>query len=49
VAYPLSLRHVEEMMQERGVVVDTPLCIAGQPKCCRCWPPFFGGANDPLA
>jgi putative transposase len=22
VAYPLSLRHVEEMMQERGVFVD---------------------------
>ena len=24
VAYPLSLRHVEEMMQERGVFVDHP-------------------------
>jgi len=22
VAYPLSLRHIEEMMQERGVFVD---------------------------
>ena len=22
VAYPLSLRHIAEMMQERGVVVD---------------------------
>ena len=22
VAYPLSLRHIEEMMQERGVLVD---------------------------
>src|SRR5450759_4665677 len=24
VAYPLSLRHIEEMMQERGVFVDHP-------------------------
>jgi transposase-like protein len=28
-AYPLSFRHLEEMMQERGVFVDTPLYIAG--------------------
>jgi transposase-like protein len=24
-AYPLSYRHLEEMMQERGVAVDQPL------------------------
>jgi transposase-like protein len=28
-AYPLSFRHLEEMMQERGVFVDAPLYIAG--------------------
>ena len=48
VAYPLSLRHVEEMMQERAFSLTTRPCIAGQSKCCQCWPPFFGGANEQL-
>ena len=28
IANPFSLRHVEEMMQERGVSLTTPRCIA---------------------
>jgi len=49
VAYPLSLRHVEEMMQSEAFSLITPPCIAGQSKYCQCWPPFSGGANDQLA
>ena len=44
-AYPLSLRHIEEMMAERGVVVDhatvhrwsvsgKPLASLPHPSCC---------------
>jgi hypothetical protein len=29
VAYPLSYRHIEELMEERGVEVDTPPSSAG--------------------
>jgi transposase-like protein len=28
-AYPFSLRNLEEMMAERGVLADHPLCTAG--------------------
>jgi len=30
VAYPLSFRHVEEMVQERVFQSTTPLCMAGR-------------------
>jgi len=49
VAYPLSLRHIEEMMRERGVLWTTPQCTAGRSRWCRCWPPYFVGASTPLA
>ena len=29
-AYPLSLRNLEEMMSERGVIIATLPCIAGR-------------------
>ena len=29
-AYPLSLRHLEEMMQERASLSTTPPCTAGR-------------------
>ena len=48
-AYPLSLRHIEEMMAERGVCVDqsiTPRFIAGRSRSCRCWPRRFDDARD---
>ena len=36
VAYPLSLRHVEEMIAKNAVYsLTTPPCIAGQSKFCR--------------
>ena len=46
-AYPLSLRHIEEMMAERGVAWRsiTPTCIAGRPRSCLCSPQCFAGAN----
>jgi len=50
VAYPLSLRHIEEMIAKSAVFsLTTPLCIAGQSRWCRCWPPYFVGASTPLA
>ena len=50
VAYPLSLRHVEEMIAKTAVCsLITPPCIAGLFVCCRCWLPFCGGACPPLA
>ncbi len=48
-AYPLSFRHLEEMMAERGVSVDTQRCIAGRSRFCRCWQRCFDGASAPLA
>src|SRR5450759_5327566 len=45
VAYPLSLRHIEEVMQERGVLLTTPRSIAGRSRCCRCWQSYFVGAS----
>jgi len=47
VAYPLSLRHIEEMMQERGVFVDHVTFIAGRSRCCRFLPPCSVGASAP--
>ncbi|MGF7188978.1 hypothetical protein JOE11_002014 [Robbsia andropogonis] len=46
VAYPLSLRHVEEMMAERVVLLWTirPF-IAGRSNCCRYLKKRSGGAN----
>ena len=40
-AYPLSLRHIEEMMAERGVSVDTPPSIGDRSRSCRCWRQCF--------
>ncbi|MGF6937265.1 transposase-like protein [Paraburkholderia sp. UCT70] len=36
VAYPLSLRHLEDMMAERGVSVDHSTGTAGPSSCGRC-------------
>ena len=36
-AYSLSYRHLEEMMQERGVVVDHSSIIAGPSGFYPCW------------
>ena len=44
-AYPLSLRHIEEMMQERGVFVDHARFIAGRSRPCRSWPRCSAGAS----
>ena len=45
-AYPLSLRHIEEMMAERGVAVDhATVHRAGRSKSCQCSPRRSGGAN----
>jgi len=41
VAYPLSLRHLEEMMAERGIAVDIRLCTAGHLSCYRYWGRYF--------
>ena len=49
VAYPLSLRHVEEMMQERGIVVDHSTVHRWATKMLPVLAAVFGGANDPLA
>ena len=44
-AYPLSFRHLEEMMEERGVFVTTLRSIAGRPDSCRCWKKYFANTN----
>jgi transposase-like protein len=44
-AYPLSLRHIEEMMQERGVFVDHATVHRWAIRSCRCSPLCFAGAN----
>jgi putative transposase len=33
-AYPLSRRHIEEMMAERGSSSITPRCIGGRSRSC---------------
>jgi hypothetical protein len=35
VAYPLSLRHLDEMMAERGISVDIRRFIAGHSRYCQ--------------
>ena len=50
-AYPLSLRHIEEIMGERGVVVDhatTPLFIAGRSRSCQSLLRCFADARGRL-
>jgi len=37
VAYPISYRQLEEMMEERGVEVDIPRSIVGSSNTSRCW------------
>ena len=38
VAYPLSLRQLEEMMVERGIAVDhSTECIVRRSSCYPCW------------
>ena len=44
-AYPLSLRHIEEMMAERGVAVDHATVHRWPSKSCRCSLRCFAGAN----
>jgi transposase-like protein len=48
VAYPLSLRHLEEMMAERGTSVDHSTVIAGRSNCCRYWRKRFAVASGQL-
>jgi len=47
-AYSLSLRNLEEMMAERGIVVDHSRSIAESPAWCRCWIRHFAGINAPV-
>ena len=50
VAYPLSLRHIEEMMRERGVFVDHATVHRWAIKMVPVLaPPYFVGASTPLA
>ena len=42
-AYPL--RHIEEMMAERGVFVDHATVHRGRSRCCRRWRRSFDGTN----
>ena len=44
-AYPLSLRHIEEMMAERGVFVDHATVHRWSIKMLRSWPRCFAGAS----
>ena len=47
VAYPLSLRHIEEMIAKSAVFsLTTPRYIAGRSRGCRCWQPFFEDATS---
>ena len=48
VANPLSLRHIEEMMQERGVFVDHATVHRWAIRvCCRYWRPYSVVASTP--
>ena len=47
-AYPLSLRNLEEMMAERGVLVDHATFTAGRCRCCRCWRRCSAGESNLL-
>jgi len=44
-AYSLSLRNLEEMMAERGVVVTIPRFTAGLSAWCPCWIRPSSGIN----
>jgi transposase-like protein len=47
VTYPLSLRNLEEMMQERGIFVDHSTIHAGSSSWFRCWrKPFVNGSAN---
>ena len=46
VAYPLSLRHIEEMMRERDVFVIPSRFPGGRSKFCRWWLQYFAIASD---
>ena len=47
IAYPLSLRNLEEMMQERGLIVDHSTINAGSSSWSRCWrKPFANGSAN---
>ncbi|CDN90603.1 Integrase, catalytic region [Hydrogenophaga intermedia] len=49
VSYPLSLRHIEEMIAKSAVFsLTTPRYIAGRSRCCRYWQPFFEDARSLL-
>ena len=47
VAYPLSTRHVEELMAERGVEVDHPRSTAGSSSTARNWRRRSTAASGP--
>lgn len=40
-AYSLSLHNLEEMMAERGIVVEHSGCIVGLSAWCRSWIRYF--------
>ncbi len=44
-AYALSLRNLEEMMAEHGVIVDIPRFTVGSSVWCHCWIRHFAGIN----
>ena len=48
VAYPLSLRHIEEMMcRIEAFSLTTLRCTAGRLRWYQCWLPSFASANEP--
>ena len=44
-AYPLSLRHIEEMWPSGACSSITPRFIVGRSRSYRCWPRCFAGAS----
>lgn len=46
VAYPLSLRHIEEMLVKLGVLRTIRRCINGPLSCCQCCKRRPVGASD---
>lgn len=46
-AYPLSYRHLEEMLEERSVCVDHSSINRWAIR-CLCWKPFSANASVPL-
>ena len=47
-AYPLSLRHIEEMFAERGIRVDHSTMHRWRSGCCQCWRRCSAAASGPL-